>query len=245
MHKLSLFALVTIVLSVFALGLLFVLGQKKPGVEPAKENVLSESASPGVVWRKVNTDTLTLIPNFREKKTSKMVFEQYGCSLVVSGGFYSLEGEAIGYFVTDGQEISPFRENKLFNGILSINSLNTPRIVRGPAEGDRIALQTGPVLIENGAKTELKLIRDASKRRTVAAITGSNELIFINFHSPGSVYSGPFLAQLADEVFRLSEDENLNIADAINLDGGSASAFVTSGANLVEASPVGSFFCAR
>ncbi|RJR30058.1 hypothetical protein C4564_01180, partial [Candidatus Microgenomates bacterium] len=107
------------------------------------------------------------------------------------------------------------------------------------------ALQTGPVLVENGSAVELSLARDKQARRIVAAITGSNELVFVAIYSPGSSFDGPYLEDLPLIVNHISEELNLNIADAINLDGGTASAFYSENTHISELSPIGSFFCVK
>ena len=129
---------------------------------------------------------------------------------------------------------------------MSVNELGTPRITREVPEDPLVnAVQTGPVVFENGAVTKLSFVRDSASRRVIAAVSGENELIFMVFYTQDSAFSGPLLAELPEGVAKLNVEENLGIADAINLDGGSASAFAIPGFSLTEASPVGSFFCAR
>jgi hypothetical protein len=199
-----------------------------------------------VVWKRVDVDGLLLIPNFEDKKTAKDVFEENACELLVSGGFYSEDSWPIGYFVFGGEVLSQFSQSKLFDGVLSVNSMGTPRITRTPPRDPiLVGLQTGPMLQENDTKIELELVRDKPARRMIAAVTGGNELLLMTVYSLESAFSGPMLGQLPEIISKLEEEENLNIADAINLDGGSASAFISDDFSLSEASPVGSFFCAR
>jgi len=77
----------------------------------------------------------------------------------------------------------------------------------------------------------------------ISAVTGDNKLIFMVIYDPKSVFLGPELVDLPQIVSLVSAENDLNIADAINLDGGSASAFKSRDFSLSEISPVGSFFC--
>jgi len=205
-------------------------------------NVLSRDS--GVIWEKVDSKRLILIPNFDEKKSSRNVFEENNCLVLVNGGFYSKTFKPIGYFIVNTQKLSDFEKNRLFDGIFSINEYGIPRITRVLPKDNLVnAVQTGPIIFENGATVSLNISRDKPARRIIAAVTGSNELIFIVFYSPSNYFLGPLLSDLPEEIKKLNESEKLDIADAINLDGGSASSFITKKVSLTEASPVGSYFC--
>ena len=222
--------------------------------------VLSRSSSPkiaielnghgyGVYWIEVDTVKTTLIPNFAAKRTSNSAFEEYGCKTIINGGFYAAGAhgpEPIGYFLASRAELSGFVRNRLFDGVLSLNELDTPRITREvPADPLVNAIQTGPIVWENGSEAKLSLVRDEHKRRMVAGVTGENKLIFMAIYSADSVFAGPKLAELPGIIAKLNVKEEMGLADVINLDGGSASALVTPEFSLSEASPVGSFFCAK
>ena len=56
---------------------------------------------------------------------------------------------------------------------------------------------------------------------------------------------GQIFHNLPGIIAKLNVKEEMGLADVINLDGGSASALVTPEFSLSEASPVGSFFCAK
>ena len=168
------------------------------------------------------------------------------CQLLVNGGFYTENNEPTGLFITDGETVEAFRSNTLFNGILSVNEFDTPRITRTVPSGvSRIAVQTGPVVFENGSPVNLSLVRDERSRRTVAMATGFNELVFAIFYEEKSVYKGPLLTDLPELVEAFGKATGLIIADAINLDGGSASTFISQNGKLTEISSVGSFFCLK
>lgn len=191
-----------------------------------------------------NLDNLQLIANFEEKLSASQVREKYNCKIVVNGGFYTTAGKPTGLFVSQSRTLQGWQQNALFNGVVSINDFATPRITRSvPQDHLQIALQTGPVLVENLTSQKLTLRADQEARRMVAFATGENKLYFLAVYSPQSAFAGPHLADLPSLLQSFASQTGMQIADAINLDGGTASAFITPETSLTEASPVGSFFC--
>ncbi|KKW11013.1 MAG: hypothetical protein UY49_C0010G0009, partial [Microgenomates group bacterium GW2011_GWC1_49_7] len=76
----------------------------------------------------------------------------------------------------------------------------------------------------------------------VAAKTGEG-FLFLTVYKEDSVFEGPLLADLPKVIQKINTEENLGIVDALNLDGGSASAFDNGETSLSELTPVGSLFC--
>lgn len=204
-------------------------------------------------WYKVSdTFNLTLTSNLEDKKDASDTFEERSCKFLSSGGFYTEEGQPTGLFISNGNTLRKYTSNSLLNGILSVNYIGTPRItVELPDDQLIVGLQSGPVLKENAEYRKLSLIRDEESRRVVAGVTGYNELYFIVFYDKSSAYLGPLLETLPDLLKVFESESGIEFADAINLDGGSATAFYVRGQNpnktdqfsLSEVSPVGSFFC--
>ena len=60
---------------------------------------------------------------------------------------------------------------------------------------------------------------------------------------PDQEYSGPLLARVPYILEKIAKKEQITIPDAINLDGGSASAFLSPDTHLTELNPVGGYFC--
>jgi uncharacterized protein YigE (DUF2233 family) len=200
-----------------------------------------------VAWYKVpNLDRLFLLPNFEAKLGSREVKEKENCEFLVSGGFYSKEGRPTGFFASEGQVLQDFIPNKLLPGVVSINSLATPRITSAvPQDELRLGLQAGPILKENSFASKLSLAHDENARRVVAAITGQNELYFLIFWDPNSFFRGPLLTDLPPIIGVFERETGLEFADALNLDGGSATAFYSADFQLSEGTKVGSFFCVK
>jgi len=198
-----------------------------------------------VRWFKVeDASKLHLVPNYEEFVTSTDLVEDTECKYVTSGGFYDKQNEPLGLVISEGKQIYEYKKNVLMNGVLSVNEVDTPRISRGMPSGFlEEAVQSGPLLWENGNQLALNLNSDKNARRVIAAINGDNELYFFVFYNPNSSFGGPLLGDLPALVNEINNKLDLNIADAINLDGGSASVFNNADVTLSELSPVGSYWC--
>jgi uncharacterized protein YigE (DUF2233 family) len=238
-----------IIILFIAIGFWFVSSLKEKQTVSEAPQVLGETEinQPKTIsaWFKVpNSDQIILYPNYEEKLTAETAKEKYNCSSIVSAGFYSTDSKPLGLVVSEKKTVAGFRKSDFFNAVYSINDFSTPRITPDiPRDELRLALQSGPMLIENGTIQKLQLTHDKEARRLVVATTGDNQTIFIVFYNPASVYIGPQLVDLPDELKQFQTENNIQIADAMNLDGGTASVFNNGDLNLPEASLSGSFFC--
>lgn len=206
-------------------------------------------------WYKVEDPfNIKLTANFEEKIDASDYFAKNECKFLSSAGFYTKDDKPTGLFVSEGQTIRKYAQNSLLNGIVSVNYIGTPRITSVvPDDPLRLALQSGPLLKENAEFKKLSLKSDEEARRVVAAVTGNNELYFIVFYDKSSAYIGPNLKDLPEVLAAFERESRIEFADAINLDGGSATAFYVKGQNqngtdtfsLSEVSSVGSFFCEK
>lgn len=198
-----------------------------------------------IAWFTVqNPDTISLIPNFREQSTSRATLEMSHCLGLVNGGFYTQEKKPTGLFVTHGKTEGLFQPNTLLNGVFSITTLGRVSITsEPPKESLRIALQTGPILFRNGSHQNLRLIEDEFARRIVVATSGTNTILFFVLYDPENPYQGPLLSETPLFLTQWQKQMTQEIRDAINLDGGSASAWYREGFMLQELTTVGSFFC--
>jgi len=193
-----------------------------------------------------DASNITLLPNFDQAKTAFDLFANQSCTAIISGGFYTPEASPTGLFISEGETLKKFTSSTFLNGVYSINDFDTPRIGKGvPRDHLRLGLQAGPVLIENSFAQNLSILRDEEARRVVVGVTGENKTVFMIFYDPESVFIGPKLEDMPRALELFGEKTGVVLADAMNLDGGSASAFFTAELNLSEASPVGSFFCVK
>jgi len=187
---------------------------------------------------------LSLHSNVINKLSAIDFKEQNNCESIINGGFYDENDEHIGLFIEDGKQIQKEHTNSLFNGYISASS-RTATISDERPTGPRFALQTGPILIENGETKTLQLMRDEKARRMAAGITNDGNVIFMTFYDASNLTSGPKLVELPQLVEDLNKKNNLNIVDAINLDGGNHSAFISDEVQLTDVQTPGSYFCVK
>ena len=187
-----------------------------------------------------------LYGNFAEKLPASRLLQQSACESLVNGGFYTEKNEPIGLFVTEGSFLSQRAANATFDGYLTIDEAGNARIASyNPSGNYRVALQSGPILIENNQNKLLQLKNDERARRVVVGLTKDKKVIFAVFYDKDSVFNGPLLADLPRAVLQLGDEIGIEFESALNLDGGSASAFITPTFKVTEASPIGSYFCIR
>jgi uncharacterized protein YigE (DUF2233 family) len=191
-----------------------------------------------------NPAKLTLHSNLEDKLTALEAKERYGCENIINGGFYTKEDTHIGLFVEDGKELSRFQENSLFNGIFSIEN-TIPLIAQVVPLHPKLALQTGPILMKDNNIWTLKLTRDENARRMVLGITNDKQIVFITFYDSSSLASGPELVDLPNLVKEFADNNDLHLTDAINLDGGAHSTFISDEVQLTDIQTPGSYFCVK
>jgi hypothetical protein len=144
----------------------------------------------------------------------------------VNGGYFDPEDAPVGLLVSGGRVLSPLRKAKLLSGVLSARG-NQIEIVRTSHfkmnSKVQAAVQCGPLLVED-AKAVAGLNATRPARRTFAALDGKG-------HVALGVSSALSLAQLA-RILSLTEAlGEMKIVRALNLDGGSSSAFWFAGAD--------------
>jgi len=129
----------------------------------------------------------------------------------------------------------------LFNGYLSIQ--NNKWDIDISSKSADFSVQTGPLLIDNERPRKLIIKNDKNARRMFAATDNTGETYFGTVFLINAQILGPYLVDLPEIVNMISEKENIMWVKAINLDGGSASAFLGENLFLQEVNPVGSWWC--
>ena len=138
----------------------------------------------------------------------------------VNGGYFDPEDAPVGLLVSDGRVLAPLRKAKLLSGVL-MASASRVDIVRASrfTMSTRIksAMQCGPLLVEgSGPIAGLNDTRKA--RRTFAGVDGKGRATL-------GVCSAVSLAQLGQILALPEAAGKIRITRALNLDGGSSSAF--------------------
>ncbi len=198
-------------------------------------------------WIRIsNTDSLFLIPNFQENYTAEEAVSKHVCNNLTSGGFYTETNSPIGLFISEAEKLGDDVHNTLFNGYFTLTKNGVAAITKYySGEPVRIGLQAGPMLLSDGVVQKLSLKSDKMARRNIVALTKDNEIFFITIYNNESVFVGPLLSNLPELVSVIQNELNIKFDSALNLDGGSASAFYTQEMHFSELTPVGSFFCEK
>ena len=144
--------------------------------------------------------------------------EKYKCG--VNGGYFDTEFKPIGLRVADGTTLSPLRRARLITGILlqSDRGIDVVRVSEfSRAKKIIAAVQSGPFLVEGNKR--IRGLNDAQLARRTFAGIATNDRAFLGFCSDVS------LAQLANILATAPIAADSKIRRAMNLDGGSSSAF--------------------
>jgi exopolysaccharide biosynthesis protein len=243
-----------------------------PTPNPPKTNqLLILNDSLWAQWVEINDPAkLVLIPNFSKADISKDVYSQEQCKFLTSAGFYaagtssalaagtssalaagtssaySKQSKPLGLFISDGKQLYAKIKSDLFDGFFTLDTNNNISITTEVhPEEMRLAFQTGPILIDNGLSMPIKVRNDKYARRIVAVKSTNGRVLLFVLYNPDSRFSGPQLAQVSSILKQLEAKLNLHFLEAINFDGGSASAFITQDEHFYEISPVGSFLCGK
>jgi uncharacterized protein YigE (DUF2233 family) len=145
---------------------------------------------------------------------------QKGYLAGVNGGYFDPDYAPIGLLISDGKMIAPLRRAKLITGVLAASPREV-KILRvsefSRQQKFNAAVQCGPFLVDLGRSVR-GLEKTRTARRTFAAV-GSVNRAALGFCSDVS------LSELAKILATTRLDEDFRIARALNLDGGSSSAF--------------------
>jgi hypothetical protein len=142
------------------------------------------------------------------------------CACGVNGGYFDAEFKPIGLRVAGGSTLSPLRRARLITGILlqSDRGIDVVRVGEFSRTKKTVAaLQAGPFLVE-GSKPIRGLNDSQLARRTFAGVA-TNDRAFLGVCSEVS------LAELATVLATAPVAADSKIRRAMNLDGGSSSAF--------------------
>jgi len=158
----------------------------------------------------------------------------------VNGGYFDPDYKPIGLLIVDGTMIAPLQKARLLSGVLS-GSAKKVQISRVAefllAQIPEAAVESGPMIVDLGKSVRgLELTRSA--RRTFAAV-GAGDKAALGFCSDVT------LADLSN-ILSTTLTPGFKIQRALNLDGGSSSAFWFKRANgsafsIAEEKPVRDF----
>lgn len=138
----------------------------------------------------------------------------------VNGGYFDPDFAPIGLRISDEKNVSPLRRARLISGVF-LQSARGFQIVRAsefsPKQKAFTAIQAGPFLVDGGQRVR-GLDDSRHARRTFAAI-GTNDRAALGVCSEIS------LAELSGLLSSVRLSADFKIQRALNLDGGSSTAF--------------------
>ena len=144
----------------------------------------------------------------------------------VNGGYFDPAEAPVGLLISDGRVLSPLRKAKLLSGVLFATA-NRVEILRtshfSTKEKPPAAVQCGPLLIEHG-KIISGLNDSKAAHRTFAAVDGKGRVLL-------GICSSVSLRQLSQILCLTNIAGSFQSARALNLDGGSSTAFWFAGSH--------------
>ena len=142
----------------------------------------------------------------------------------VNGGYFDPQDVPVGLLISEGKLIAPFRKARLLSGVLVVTKGRVELLRSGEYSSRKnaiAALQCGPFLVDGG--TVVPGLNAAKSARRTFVLTSGSDRVAIGFCSPVT------LAQLAEILTTPRLAGDLKVQRALNLDGGSSSAFWFSG----------------
>lgn len=196
-----------------------------------------------VGWEIINPAQVRVGINLDLAESSEELQVGHNCRVLTSAAFYDTNDQPMGLLMSQTATLSAWQENQLLNGILGWQKdINELSISTDLGEYDW-AVQAGPILWNQTQPITLKLASDQMARRIVAGITETKQLVLMVITAKDSLFSGPYLQDLGSVLTKWQELAGVKLTAAINLDGGTASAFLSPTFKLKELKPIGSYIC--
>ena len=138
----------------------------------------------------------------------------------VNGGYFDPQNAPVGLLISDGKLIAPFRKARLLSGVLVAGKGRVELLRAGEYSSRKTvttALQCGPFLVDGG--TAVAGLNATKPARRTFVLTAAPDRAALGFCSPVT------LAQLGEILATARLAPDLKVQRALNLDGGSSSAF--------------------
>ena len=164
--------------------------------------------------------TLRVIDDADSRPTLAETMQREMAIAGVNGGYFEADYTPLGLLIEDGQMVAPLRKAKLLSGIVSAtkNRVQIQRVAEFSVKAKPTAArQSGPFLVDRGAAVPGLNATRAARRTYVA--TGSADTAAVGYSSHLT------LAQLGAVLVTPGIIPDVKLQRALNLDGGSSSAF--------------------
>jgi uncharacterized protein YigE (DUF2233 family) len=144
----------------------------------------------------------------------------------VNGGYFDPQDAPLGLLISDGKLIAPLRKARLLSGVVVVTKARVELLRYAEYSSNKnvtAALQCGPFLVDGGRA--VPGLNDTRSARRTFILTGGADRAAIGFCSSVT------LAELGDILATRGIVSDLKVQRALNLDGGSSSAFWFAGEN--------------
>jgi uncharacterized protein YigE (DUF2233 family) len=184
------------------------------------ESGTKERATLDLALFSTKTATLRVIDNPTSEDDLAAVMQREHCVAGVNGGYFDPANAPVGLLISDGKLIAPLRKARLLSGVMIVANgrVQLLRFAEYSSRRNAIdALQCGPFLVDRGQP--VAGLDDTRSARRTFIVTGGSDRAGIGYCSDAT------LAQLGKILATPTLAPELRVQRALNLDGGSSSAF--------------------
>ena len=184
------------------------------------ESETSERATLDLALLSPKSATLRVIDNPSGEEDLAAIMRRENCLAGVNGGYFDPENKPVGLLISDGNVVAPLRKARLLSGVMTVSNgrIQLLRVAEySPKRKATAALQCGPFLVDRGQP--VPGLNDTRPARRTFIVTGGPDRAAIGFCSAVT------LAQLGRILATPEIAPDLKVQRALNLDGGSSSAF--------------------
>lgn len=163
----------------------------------------------------------------KNKKTIEEITQESGAVVGFNGGFFTEDFAPTGLLISAGKPLNEWQKADLLDGTFILDKNRTPSILFNTKpeslENIDFAIQSGPMLINNGAAVAKPKNGEAASR-TVIGIDNQNHIILIILkQSILRLNNKVTLQEIVSLIQEEKELKELGITNLLNLDGGTSS----------------------
>ena len=184
------------------------------------ESETDEQATLDLALFPTKSATLRVIDNPAGADNLAAVMRRENCLAGVNGGYFDSEDKPLGLLISGGNVVAPLRKARLLSGVMIVSNgrIQLLRVAEySPKRKATAALQCGPFLVDRGQP--VPGLNDTRSARRTFIVTSGSDRAAIGFCSDVT------LAQLGKILATPGIASDLKVQRALNLDGGSSSAF--------------------
>jgi exopolysaccharide biosynthesis protein len=188
------------------------------------ESQTEERATLDLALFSMKSAILRVIDNPAGEDNLAAVMRRENCLAGVNGGYFDPENKPVGLLISDGNVVAPLRKARLLSGVMIVSNgrVQLLRFAEYSSRRNSIAaLQCGPFLIDRSQP--VAGLDDTRSARRTCVVTGGSDRAGIGYCSEAT------LAQLGKILATTGLAPDLKVQRALNLDGGSSSAFWIAG----------------